>query len=70
MGWTFNTAENVANEGPQIAAIAIVFTAASLAFLTLRFYVRGRMIKAIGAGESDTPVNGDRFRVPVLINCR
>jgi len=53
MGWTYNTPDDVANEGPQITAIAIVFTAVSLLVLTLRFYVRGCITKAIGAGKSD-----------------
>ena len=51
MGWTYNTPDDVANEGPQITAIAIVFTAVSLLVLTLRFYVRGCITKAIGAGK-------------------
>jgi hypothetical protein len=50
MGWTYNTPDDVPNDGPQITAIAIVFTAVSFLVLTLRFYVRGCMIKAIGAG--------------------
>jgi hypothetical protein len=51
MGWTYNTRDDVPNDGPQVAAIAIVFTAVSLAILSLRIYVRGFMIKAFGAGE-------------------
>jgi len=51
MGWTYNTPDDIANEGPQITAIAIVFTAVSLLVLTLRFYVRGCITKAIGAGK-------------------
>jgi hypothetical protein len=50
MGWTYNTADHVANDGRQISAVATVFTALSFAILLLRFYVRGYMIKAIGAG--------------------
>lgn len=50
MGWTYNTADNVPTEGPHIAAIAIIFTAASLVVLSLRLYVRGWMIKTIGPG--------------------
>jgi hypothetical protein len=50
MGWTYNTPDDAENDGPQITAIAIVFTAVSLLVLSLRFYVRGYMIKAIGAG--------------------
>ncbi|KAI4679112.1 uncharacterized protein J4E88_006405 [Alternaria novae-zelandiae] len=51
MGWTYNTPDDIANEGPQITAIAIVFTAVSLLVLTLRFYVRGCITKAIGADD-------------------
>jgi hypothetical protein len=50
MSWTYNTADDVANEGPHITAIAIAFTTVSLLILSLRFYVRGCMTKAIGAG--------------------
>jgi hypothetical protein len=50
MGWTYNTADNVENEGPRIVAIAIILTASSLGISLLRFYVRVWMIKAIGAG--------------------
>lgn len=50
MGWTYNTPDGVANDGPQISAVAIVFTSVSLLVLLLRFYVRGCMVKAIGAG--------------------
>jgi hypothetical protein len=50
MGWTYNTADDIANDGPHITAIAIAFTTVSLLILSLRFYVRGCMIKAIGAG--------------------
>jgi hypothetical protein len=52
MGWTFNTPDGVANGGPQITAVAVVFTALSFMFLLLRFYVRGFMLKAFGPGES------------------
>ncbi|KAF1925975.1 uncharacterized protein M421DRAFT_68548 [Didymella exigua CBS 183.55] len=51
MGWTYNTSDNVPNDGPQITTVAIVFTATSLAMLLLRFYVRGYMIKAVGADD-------------------
>ncbi|KAF3030340.1 hypothetical protein E8E11_000426 [Didymella keratinophila] len=51
MGWTYNTPDSVPNDKPQITAVAIVFTAMSLSILLLRFYVRGIMIKAIGAGK-------------------
>jgi hypothetical protein len=50
MGWTYNTPDDVPNEGPQITAVAIALTAMSLVVLLLRFYVRVCMIKAIGAG--------------------
>jgi hypothetical protein len=45
-----NTPDHAANEGPQIATVAIVFTSLSLAVLVVRFYVRGWMIKTIAAG--------------------
>ena len=51
MGWTYNTAHTVANDGPLISIVAITFTALSLAMLLLRFYVRGYMIKAVGVGK-------------------
>lgn len=51
MGWTYNTADNVANDGPLISMVAIVFTTLSLAILLLRFYVRGYMIKSFGVGK-------------------
>jgi len=50
MAWAYNTSDQAANVGPQITAIAIMFTTLSLLVLSLRLYVRGRMIKAIGAG--------------------
>jgi hypothetical protein len=50
MGWTYNTADDVANDGPQIAAVAIALTSTSLSMLLVRLYVRIRMIKAIGIG--------------------
>tara|TARA_R110002003_G_scaffold94_2_gene7189 strand:+ start:2857 stop:3174 length:318 start_codon:yes stop_codon:yes gene_type:complete len=50
MGWTYHTPENVANDGPQITAVAIALTSASLCVLLLRLYVRGWMIKAVGSG--------------------
>jgi hypothetical protein len=50
MGWTYNTPDDAANDGPHVTAVAIIFTALSLSILSLRFYVRGWMIKAIGAG--------------------
>ncbi|KAG9196427.1 hypothetical protein G6011_01548 [Alternaria panax] len=51
MGWTYNTPDDVANDGPHISAVAIVFTAVSFLVLSLRFYVRGYMIKAIGPDD-------------------
>jgi hypothetical protein len=51
MSWTFNTPDGVANGGPQITAVAVVFTALSFMFLLLRFYVRGFMLKAFGPGK-------------------
>ncbi|KAH3907540.1 hypothetical protein HBI56_159650 [Parastagonospora nodorum] len=51
MGWTYNTADDIANDGPQITAVAIVLTSASLSILLLRMYVRVWMIKAVGADD-------------------
>lgn len=51
MGWTYNTPDGVANDGPRITAVAIVLTTVSLSSLLLRLYVRGYMLKAVGAGE-------------------
>ena len=53
MGWAYNTPESAVNNGSHITSVAIVFTAASLLVLSLRFYVRGWMIKTIGAGMYD-----------------
>lgn len=50
MGWTYNTPDGVANDGPHLSAVAISFTGVSLIILLLRFYVRGVMIKTIGSG--------------------
>ncbi|KAF2832354.1 hypothetical protein CC86DRAFT_243433, partial [Ophiobolus disseminans] len=47
MGWTYNTPDGVANDGPMLTAIAIAFTALSLVLVSLRFYVRGRLLKAL-----------------------
>jgi hypothetical protein len=51
MGWTYNTPDGIANDGQLISGVAIFFTAASLIILCLRFYVRGWMIKAVGADD-------------------
>jgi hypothetical protein len=51
MGWTYNTPDGVANDGPLVTGVAIFFTAASLIILSLRFYVRGVMIKQFGADD-------------------
>jgi hypothetical protein len=50
MGWTYNAADNVANDGPRITAVAVALTAASLSVLSIRLYVRIWMIKAMGIG--------------------
>jgi hypothetical protein len=59
MGWTYNTADDVANDGPRITAVAVALTSASLSILLVRLYVRIRMIKAIGIGMQKR--NSDRF---------
>ncbi|EMD92617.1 hypothetical protein COCC4DRAFT_58170 [Bipolaris maydis ATCC 48331] len=51
MGWAYNTPESAVNSGSHITIVAIVFTVASLLVLSLRFYVRGWMIKTIGADD-------------------
>ncbi|KXJ87148.1 hypothetical protein Micbo1qcDRAFT_218430 [Microdochium bolleyi] len=51
MGWTFNTADDTPNDGPKLTTIATVFTVLSFFFLSLRFYVRGIMIKAVGSDD-------------------
>jgi hypothetical protein len=51
MGWTFNTPDNTPSDGPQITAIAIVFTSLSFIALALRLYVRVWLVKAVGAGK-------------------
>lgn len=50
MGWAYNTPDDLETDGPHIAALAIILTVASLLILSLRLYVRGWMIKTIGAG--------------------
>ncbi|EFQ93535.1 hypothetical protein PTT_09115 [Pyrenophora teres f. teres 0-1] len=51
MAWAYNTSDHAVNIGLQITAVAMVFTALSLLALSLRFYVRGWMIKATGADD-------------------
>lgn len=51
MGWTYNTVDDAATNAPAIAAVGITFTTLSFVVVALRMYVRGWMIKAIGAGE-------------------
>ncbi|KAI0380481.1 hypothetical protein F5Y04DRAFT_99050 [Hypomontagnella monticulosa] len=48
MGWTYNTPKGTPTEGPEIVAIAVVFTAFSLILICLRTYVRGWIVKAFG----------------------
>lgn len=51
MGWTYNTLNpHAETDASTIAAVGIVFTTASFIIICLRMYVRGFMIKAIGAG--------------------
>ncbi|KAJ4985322.1 integral membrane protein [Stagonosporopsis vannaccii] len=51
MGWAYNTPDNVANDGPRISVVAVVLTIVSLSILLLRLYVRGYMLKAVGADD-------------------
>lgn len=50
MAWAYNVSDQAVDFGPQLSVIATTFTTLSLLVLSLRFYVRGWMIKAIGAG--------------------
>lgn len=54
MGWTYNTLEGTASEGPRITAIALTVTILALIALLLRLYVRTLIVKAVGAGMSAT----------------
>jgi hypothetical protein len=63
MGWTYNTPDGVANDGPLVTGLAISFTAASLIILSLRFYVRGVMIKQFGADDLILTVTWVRKRM-------
>lgn len=62
MGWTYNTADpDAETNAPTIAAVGIAFTAVSFLLVTLRMYVRGFMVKAVGSGKSWT--QNSYFRV-------
>lgn len=50
-GWTHNASPDVPTQGPQISALAIVFTAVALIVVLLRLYVRAILVKAIGTGK-------------------
>jgi hypothetical protein len=50
-GWSYNTPDNLVNDGLQLTVIAITLTTLSLAAVLLRFYVRAYMIRATGAGR-------------------
>jgi hypothetical protein len=67
MVWTYNTADGVANDGPQITAVAIALTSASLGTLLLRLYVRVWMIKAIGAGIYGDPQTSLHTQLTILL---
>ncbi|KAJ0308675.1 hypothetical protein COL516b_003219 [Colletotrichum fioriniae] len=49
--WTYNTPPGTPSTGPQITAIALVFTALSLIIMMLRLYVRVIMLKAAGSDD-------------------
>ncbi|KAK3327949.1 hypothetical protein B0T19DRAFT_178260 [Cercophora scortea] len=52
MGWTYNTSDpDAPTIGPQITGVAAALTAVSLITVCLRMYVRGVLIKAIGADD-------------------
>ncbi|TVY18528.1 hypothetical protein LARI1_G004162 [Lachnellula arida] len=52
MGWTYNTLNpHAETNASTIAAVGIVFTTASFIIICLRIYVRGFMIKALGADD-------------------
>ncbi|VTT64308.1 unnamed protein product [Fusarium fujikuroi] len=48
-GWTYNAPSGSPTDGPQITSIAVVFTAVALLTVLLRVYVRGFMLKSVGA---------------------
>ncbi|KAI1047851.1 hypothetical protein LB505_012265 [Fusarium chuoi] len=50
-GWTYNAPSGSPTDGPQITSIAVVFTAVALLTVLLRVYVRGFMLKSVGAGS-------------------
>ncbi|KAI0009285.1 hypothetical protein F4779DRAFT_617732 [Xylariaceae sp. FL0662B] len=51
MAWVYNTTDGTPTNGHAIAAIAISLTATSLSALILRFYVRGWLVKSVGADD-------------------
>lgn len=52
MGWTYNTENpDAVTNAPTIAAVGITFTTVSFFVVALRVYVRGWMIKAVGADD-------------------
>ncbi|KLO82552.1 integral membrane protein PTH11 [Fusarium fujikuroi] len=50
-GWTYNAPSGSSTDGPQITSIAVVFTAVALLTVLLRVYVRGFMLKSVGADD-------------------
>ncbi|EWZ47232.1 hypothetical protein FOCG_16544 [Fusarium oxysporum f. sp. radicis-lycopersici 26381] len=50
-GWTYNAPSGSPTDGPQITSIAVVFTAVALLTVLLRVYVRGFMLKSVGADD-------------------
>ncbi|KAF5021890.1 hypothetical protein F66182_6081 [Fusarium sp. NRRL 66182] len=49
--WTYNTSGDPPTDGPQITSIGVIFTAIALVLVTLRVYVRGFMLKALGLDD-------------------
>jgi hypothetical protein len=51
MGWTYNANEGAETNGPTLTAVGSTFTVLSFLIVVLRMYVRGFLVRAIGAGE-------------------
>ncbi|KAF2127477.1 hypothetical protein P153DRAFT_343584 [Dothidotthia symphoricarpi CBS 119687] len=51
MVWAYNTADDAVNDGIRITILSTVLTTLSLFILSLRLYIRGCMIKAVGPDD-------------------
>lgn len=53
MGWVFNVVdEGVVTNAPTLAIVGVVFTIFSLTVVSLRMYVRWRIVKRVSIGQS------------------